>query len=654
VPWAENAPVRVIPLVVALGALAFSPEAEAGSGLFVHSEKSEYIGQGAALALEGAGVTITATELAGAGVHVAVTSATQSWALDFAAPDGLPLAPGLYEGPVREGTQAAGEPGLDVSANGRGCNALTGRFIVYDVAYGAGDAIDAFAADFVQYCDGSPLALAGAIRVNASDAIPDFVDTDADGERDVTDVCPDAADPDQHDSDLDGTGDACDPHLEATFVLLDSPNGEYIGQAERWHWNVSNARIRARRNADGGVAFEIDENGATWNLDFVAPGGGAPEVGVYDGATRWPFNGPSEPGLQVIGAGRGCNVIEGSFEVLELALAENGDVLAFAADFAQVCEGFSPALHGSVRWRAAFRSAKKDLDGDGWLDAADNCRGVPNPAQWDLDGNGTGDDCGLAAPQQQCVNEMNKRGAAQAKLQGAAGLACLKNAAKGQTAKLGTPATAHACLANDVGGRLAAGAAALAAREAALCSPAPEFGYAGATAVDGAARAEGAALMEDLFGPDLDAALIPSAVNPAGAKCQEETAKRSQALLDALFKSTVARKKAVLAGKKVLAVTSAESLALDLVATLDADATGRIAKAEAALEAGIGKRCGGLPALADSFPGCEPSIPLELAHCAERSARCRFCRMLGAFDALALDCDLFDDGSADSSCATDG
>jgi hypothetical protein len=634
--------VRAIPLVVAFGALAFGAPAQAGTGLFVHSEKGELVGQGAALAFEGAGVSIGASETAGGGVRVLVGSATQSWQLDFAAPGGLPLAPGAYETDDAE---------LAVSANLRACAATRGRFIVYDVVYGAGDAIDAFAADFLQTCEGSPLRLEGAIRVNASDAIPDFVDTDGDGARDVTDVCPDAADPEQHDSDLDGAGDVCDPHLEASFVLLDSPSGEYIGQAQRWHWSAWNARIQVGRNEDGGIAFVVDEGGSTWNLDFVAPGGGAPEPGAYEGATRWPFNGPTEPGLQVTNAARGCNVIEGRFDVHELELADDGEVLVFSADFDQVCEGFNPTLRGSVRYRAAFRSAKKDLDGDGWLDAADNCRGVPNPSQWDADEDGFGDDCGLALPQQKCVNEMNKRGAAQAKLQGAASVACLKNAAKGAVTKLGTPATAQACLANDVAGRLSAGAASLAARDAALCTPAPEFGYAGAEAVDLAAREEGTALVADLFGPDLDASLVPSAANPAVAKCQEETAKRTHALVDALWKSAVARKKAVLAGKKVLAVTSAESLALDLVTTLESDATGRIAKAESALAAAVVRRCGGLPALADAFPGCESSNPVELAGCAERSARCRFCRMLGAFDALVLDCDAFDDGAADASCA---
>ena len=250
----------------------------------------------------------------------------------------------------------------------------------------------------------------------------------------------------------------------------------------------------------------MDEGGDTWNLDFVAAGGGAPQVGVHADARRWPGSGAGEPGLQVTGAGRACPVIAGSFEVSELALAEDGSVLAFAADFAQVCEGFSPTLRGSVRWRAAFTSAKGDQDGDGWPDAADNCRSVPNPTQRDADQDGAGDGCGLAPPQQQCVAEMNRRGAALAKQQGAVGLACLRSAAK-------SGSDAAACLAGG-GERLAARASALAAREAQLCTPAPAFGYAGAAAIEAAARAEVEALFGDLFGADPGAALIPAASDP--------------------------------------------------------------------------------------------------------------------------------------------
>jgi hypothetical protein len=55
--------------------------------------------------------------------------------------------------------------------------------------------------------------------------------------------------------------------------------------------------------------------------------------------------------------------------------------------------------------------------------------------------------------------------------------------------------------------------------------------------------------------------------------------------------------------------------------------------------------------LAAAFPGCAPADLPALNACAERSARCRFCQVLAVADGLAtLDCDRFDNDTADLSC----
>ena len=158
--------------------------------------------------------------------------------------------------------------------------------------------------------------------------------------------------------------------------------------------------------------------------------------------------------------------------------------------------------------------------------------------------------------------------------------------------------------------------------------------------------------MESLFGPDLDAALIPAATDPIGAKCQEELTKRTHAAVDALWKLTLKQKKAVLLGAKVLSATDAASLAEKLESYVASDPGGAVTRAFAALDAGAAKRCGAVADLAAAFPGaaCAPADLPALGACAERAARCEFCRSLAAFDALALDCDLFDDGADDASC----
>jgi hypothetical protein len=46
----------------------------------------------------------------------------------------------------------------------------------------------------------------------------------------------------------------------------------------------------------------------------------------------------------------------------------------------------------------AHAQACPDADGDGWCDAEDVCRVVPDPLQEDLDGDGEGDACDVCPP----------------------------------------------------------------------------------------------------------------------------------------------------------------------------------------------------------------------------------------------------------------
>src|SRR5262249_28284407 len=69
---------------------------------------------------------------------------------DFAAPQGQPLAPGAYEGAVRFPFQGITQPGLSVYGNGRGCNTLTGRFVVHEAVISNG-VVERFAVDFEQH-----------------------------------------------------------------------------------------------------------------------------------------------------------------------------------------------------------------------------------------------------------------------------------------------------------------------------------------------------------------------------------------------------------------------------------------------------------------------------------------------------------------------
>jgi hypothetical protein len=100
------------------------------------------------------------------GVSIALNKGDQ-WETDFAAPNKVNLTAGDYENAQRFPFQAAGTPGLSVYGAGRGCNTLTGRFVVNKASYAVSGAVKQFSADFEQHCEGGAAGLFGSIRINS-------------------------------------------------------------------------------------------------------------------------------------------------------------------------------------------------------------------------------------------------------------------------------------------------------------------------------------------------------------------------------------------------------------------------------------------------------------------------------------------------------
>src|SRR5262249_13089812 len=88
------------------------------------------------------------------------------WHLDFSAGTGQPLKVGTYENARRHPFSGA-QPGLDFSGTGRGCNTLTGRFVVTALVVGPGNTLDRFHATFEQHCEGRSPALTGESNIVA-------------------------------------------------------------------------------------------------------------------------------------------------------------------------------------------------------------------------------------------------------------------------------------------------------------------------------------------------------------------------------------------------------------------------------------------------------------------------------------------------------
>jgi cysteine-rich repeat protein len=291
-----------------------------------------------------------------------------------------------------------------------------------------------------------------------------------------------------------------------------------------------------------------------------------------------------------------------------------------------------------------------EICGNGRLDAGEVCDDGGT-----LNGDGCSATCSAEAPaskaHQKCINALNKLGAKLAAVQHKVSLECLDDAAEANAADLGNPPTAQDCLANDPDGKRAAAQAKTTSGEAAKCDAGdlPGFAYAGAAAVNLAGPAEAIALVADLFGADLTPAVIAEAADKAGARCQQDLLRSSQALSNLLFKLAVKEKKRRIAGTDGALAVSNQALELALLGYVQADARGKIGKKEAAVASTVTKRCGAV-ALATAFPGCAPADAAALASCASAAARCRFCRAFDAYDGLAMDCDVLDDANANGSC----
>jgi hypothetical protein len=140
---------------------------------------------------------------------------------------------------------------------------------------------------------------------------------------------------------------------EGSFLSFTSEPGDYIGQGQSRIFTPTDSDFTAMASADGremavSIFPQNAENGVFWFLHLAAPSGQQLVPGVYEGATRWPFQPPGEPGLDFSGDGRGCNTLTGRFEVHDALFGPLGYLERFRATFEQHCEGAPASLFGEV------------------------------------------------------------------------------------------------------------------------------------------------------------------------------------------------------------------------------------------------------------------------------------------------------------------
>ncbi len=256
--------------------------------------------------------------------------------------------------------------------------------------------------------------------------------------------------------------------------------------------------------------------------------------------------------------------------------------------------------------------------------------------------------------QQKCINTMNKDGSAVAATQAKANLKCLKDAGKGKLI-----GTAQDCLTADPKGSIAKKQQKTVDDQTDRCATLPDFGFAGALAVNQAAQSGELALSEDVFGTNLDAAVIDCDASADGCACQAAILKVVNKIAATKIKEFLKCKKLALAvGKEPFPGGASSSADLQdcvedagTLGSIADDVKAKIATSVTKLTEAIASKCDEKGVTAGAFPGaCALLAGAPLATCLDERVECRVCLMLNAMDVLGVDCDLFDDGVADASC----
>lgn len=317
------------------------------------------------------------------------------WWLDFAAPGGAALAPGLYSGAGPFPVQPPDRPGLSVSGEGLGCDPW-GSFEILEVAYGSGGVVLSFHARFEQHCLRSEGALVGDVRYAAQGSVstiglltptvektrplffePHAFSQDLESLELTAPMLPDGA----IFSDAGGGGgefswtpgfDLTGTHLAqiraraasgdvdtlttrievvgVSSLWYESEPGDPVGGGQRFFATTGTGSFTT---LDVPAAARIQYGDELRNvaLVFAAPGGAPLAPGTYPGAMRYPYQSSDRPGLLVITQSF-CDEIDGSFEVMEVKRGAFGEILAFWATFEQKCLGAAGGLRGEIRYRA--------------------------------------------------------------------------------------------------------------------------------------------------------------------------------------------------------------------------------------------------------------------------------------------------------------
>jgi hypothetical protein len=295
-----------------------------GNYMYMESRQGDYVGGGRSYLYTSGNAEFKVTP---SGAHLGVNIAgDQTWTGDF---QGMmsqsQLSVGYYPNLQRFPFNNPMLGGLDWSGEGRGCNKLTGWFVVDKIAY-SGTTMTSIDLRFEQFCDGSTVPLHGQLHWDANDI-------------------PVASGPLTPPSGLWAPDTSFVPPA-TNYVYLVSDAGDYIGGGTTQLLTPDNATLDVVTNLT--AALRINVGG--WTGNFIGMNSLSQlQPGYYGGLQRYPFNNALKGGMDWSGNGRGCNMLTGWF-VVDKVTYTLADLTAIDLRFEQHCEGAGPALHGAIHW----------------------------------------------------------------------------------------------------------------------------------------------------------------------------------------------------------------------------------------------------------------------------------------------------------------
>lgn len=151
-------------------------------------------------------------------------------------------------------------------------------------------------------------------------------------------VCCDPSDPEEGNR-QDGAVDAVGK------IELAGVAGEYITDGMR----VSHTgTMSVTQDRPGAMTTTFEKDGDSWELSLAVPEGKPFSPGEYQKAVRYPFAESDQPAIAVLGPGRACNEVRGSFVVESARYRDETHLSALKARFEQYCDESKIPLRGVV------------------------------------------------------------------------------------------------------------------------------------------------------------------------------------------------------------------------------------------------------------------------------------------------------------------